>query len=215
MSILINFLFIFLLLISFFLLNLFNVEKYTLIKDLIGALLTFIIIIVAIWGERIKQLWKKPKLIISLDSSEGVSNVRNDGKEAQYFILNIENERRSSPAKNVRVLLINIFQLSPDGNLWQEMDFSKPVHVTWRWPDRVPSYTTIGPREQATFGYVINHEPYFRLQLYWCPNNLNPNFPAGESFRFLFQAVSDIAESNILTIEIKWDEHWEISEVKI
>ena len=183
-------------------------EKCALVIDSVSAVLTLIVIIVAIWGERIRQLWTTPKLHISLDSSKGVLNVRNDRKKARYYILNVENKRRSAPAKNVRVLLANILKRTPDGASWQEMNFSKPVHVTWRWPDIVPPYTTVGPKQQSTFGYVVEGEQHFCLQLYWHPNNLDPKLPAKEPFRLEFKAVSDVAESNVLLIEIAWDGQW-------
>ena len=188
--------------------NLSSSGKCALMVDWVSAVLTLIVIIVAIWGERIRQLWTTPKLHISLDSSKGVLNSRNDQKKAQYYILNVENTRRSSPAKNVRVLLTNIFKQTPDRASWQEMSFSRPVHATWRWVNIVPPYTTIGPKEQSTFGYVVEGEQHFSLQLYWHPNNLDPKLPAKEPFRLEFQAVSDVAESNILLIEIAWDGQW-------
>jgi hypothetical protein len=165
-------------------------------------------VVVAIWGERIRQRWVKPKLKISLSQPTGSLNRRADGKWAWYYSINVVNKRRSSPAISVRVLLIAIEKKRPDGN-WIPIVFSAPVQVMWRWPNVTPQYTTIGPDEISTFGFIVEDSTEFALQLYWCPNNLIPKFPPNEPVRLSFKAASDMAESNILTVEIAWDGKWE------
>lgn len=183
-------------------------EEYSLLVGILAALVTFMAIVVALWGERIRQWWNKPKLRISLADPEGSLTTRNDGKKARYYSLHVRNERRSSPATNVRVLLTDIMKQDPDGN-WRPLVFSGPVHVMWKWPNMTPAYTTIGPDEMSTFGFVVEDAKRFALQLYWCPNNLDPNFPPNEPIRMRFKAVSDSAESNTLTVQVAWDGVWD------
>lgn len=182
-------------------------EKYSLLVGILGSLLTFMVVIVALWGERIRQWWTKPKLKISLADPQGSFTTRGDGKKARYYSLDVINERHSSPAKNVRILLTEITKQGPDGN-WRPIVFSGPVHVTWKWPNITPAYTTIGPDEMSTFGFVVEDAKRFALQLYWCPNNLDPTFPPNEPIRMRFKAVSDSAESNTLTVQVAWDGVW-------
>lgn len=183
-------------------------EKYSLLVGAVGAFVTFLVVIVAIWGERIRQWWTQPKLRISLSDSEGSLTTRRDGKKARYYSIDVRNERRSSPAKNVRVLLTAIEKKGPDEN-WKPIIFSAPVHVTWKWPKITLPYATIGPDEISTFGFIVEDAKQFALQLYWCPNNLTPTFPPNEPVRLTFKAVSDIVESNPLTVQIAWDGKWE------
>ncbi len=182
-------------------------EEYSLLIRFLGSLVTVLAVIVAIWGERLRQLWTKPKLKISLADPQGSFTTRADKKKARYYSLDVRNDRRSSPAKNVRVLLTEIIKQGPDGN-WRPIVFSGPVHVTWKWPNITPAYTTIGPDEMATFGFVVEDAKWFALQLYWCPNNLEPAFPPNEPIRLKFKAVSDSEESNTLTVQVAWDGMW-------
>ncbi len=182
-------------------------EKYSLLVTTIGSFVTILAVTVAIWGERIRQWWTKAKLRIFLSDSHGSLTIRRDGKKGRYYSLSVTNERRSSPARNVRVLLTGIEKKGPDGN-WKQIGFSAPVHVTWKWPKITPPYATIGPDEMSTFGFVIEDSDKFTLQLYWCPNNLNPAFLPNEPIRLSFKAVSDTVESNLLTVEVTWDGKW-------
>jgi hypothetical protein len=96
-------------------------ELYSLIINGIGVLVTLAVVVVAIWGEKLRQLWTKPKLQIVLE--EPAFNVTQNGIRGWYYILRVRNERLSSPANNVRVLLTNIYKRAPNGS-WQEVKFS-------------------------------------------------------------------------------------------
>lgn len=180
-------------------------EKYSLWINIIFAFLTFAAIIAAIWGEKIRQIWTKPKLKINL--CEPSLTKTNTGIRGWYYIIQVSNERSSSPANNARILLTNIYKKGPDGS-WIEQKFSGPTQVMWRWPQLSPHYTTVGPDEQSTFGYLLENANSFKLQLYWYPNNLKNNIPSNESTRLTFKAVSDTTESNPLNIEVAWDGIW-------
>src|SRR5690606_6454723 len=135
-------------------------EEYSLTVRILGTVATFLAVIVAIWGERIRQSWTKPKLTISLTDSVGSFTTRGDGKKARYYSLDVANKKRAYPAKNVRVLLTEIAKKDPDGN-WKPITFSAPVHVTWKWPNITPPYATIGPDEMATFGFIVENAGKF------------------------------------------------------
>jgi hypothetical protein len=180
-------------------------ERWNLILQATGILVTLILATIAIWGEKIRQLWIKPKLELHLDSPSLTSTA--DGKKVWCYLIKVLNHRNSSPAKNVRVLLTSIFKKRPDG-CWAEQRFSGPIQVTWRWPNWTPLYATIGPQEHCTFGNLREGSKSFRLQSYWCPNNLIPEIAENDPTRLKFKAVSDNAESNILTIELAWDGQW-------
>lgn len=185
-------------------------EKYSLFVTGLGTIATFLVVIVAIWGERIRLWWIQPELKISLSDPHGSLTTRRDGKKARYYSLDVVNKKRTSPAKNVRVLLTGIEKKGPDEK-WKPITFSAPVHVTWKWPNITPPYATIGPDEMSTFGFVVEDGKQFELQLYWCPTNLVPAFPSHEPVRLVFKAVSDTVESNALTVKIAWDGKWKES----
>ena len=83
-------------------------EKYSLWINIIFAFLTFAAIIAAIWGEKIRQIWTKPKLKINL--CEPSLTKTNTGIRGWYYIIQVSNERSSSPANNARILLTNIYK---------------------------------------------------------------------------------------------------------
>jgi hypothetical protein len=180
-------------------------EKYSLLINSIFAFLTLSAVIIAIWGERIRQLWTKPKLKVEFDEPTLTSHT--DGKEGWYYHLQISNNRKSSPANNVRVLLYKVFKKGPDG-LWRERKFSGPVQVMWRWPQHMPQYTIIGPDEHSTFACLREDSHSIQLRLYWIPLNLDPDIGPNDPTRLEFKAVSDTAESDTRTLEIAWDGQW-------
>jgi hypothetical protein len=180
-------------------------EKFSLWINSIFAFLTLLAIIAAIWGEKIRQIWTKPRLKIRL--FEPSLTPTTDGTNGWYYLIKVTNERSSSPAKNVRILLTNSYRQGPD-NRWMEQRFSGPTQVMWRWPQHTPLYVTVGPAELATFGFLLENANSFQLQLYSYPNNLQRTIPPREPTRLKFLAVSDTAESKPLIIEVAWDGVW-------
>ena len=60
-------------------------EKASLWINSIFAFFTFIAILIAIWGEKLRQIWTKPKLKIGL--YEPSLTQTNDGTKGWYYIL--------------------------------------------------------------------------------------------------------------------------------
>lgn len=169
---------------------------------------TLLAVGVAIWGERIRQLWSGPKLTLELREAEGHLTTRNDKRKGRYYGLVVGNRRPSAPASNVRVLLVSITRRDADGN-WRPVTFSAPLQVSWRWPERTPQFTTVGPDEFVTYAGIAQGDSEVHLQLPWCPNNLDPKVSPNQPTRLTFRAVSDSASSALLTVELLWDGVWD------
>ena len=184
-----------------------SLQEYSLWIDGLYVLATLLLAAIAIWGDRIRQRWLRPKLRLVLDEPTLTSHSGPDSK-GWYYHLRVVNDRRASPATNVRVLFQQMLKKGAD-DTWQERRFTGPVQVMWRWPDYIPQFTTIGPDEYSAFACIVEGDKALQLRLYWYPNNLTPFIPPREITRLQFKAVSDIAESNVLTIEIAWDGQWE------
>jgi len=99
-------------------------EKCYLIISAIDVLFTAIIIILAVYGEKIKQIWSSPKLNIKL--AEPNLNKTVNGVEGWYFLIAVTNDRKKVPANNVRLLLNKVYKKAPD-NSWKEVKFSGPT----------------------------------------------------------------------------------------
>jgi len=179
-------------------------ENWTLVINGVGVLATLAVVILAIWGERIRQHWTKPQLNIELmEPSLTTAN----GQKAWYYLLRISNDRQSAPASNVRVHLEQVYKKGPEGS-WQKQHFSGPAQVTWRWHTIRPLYAKIGPEDAATFGCLSKESDAFDLQLYWYPNNLSRRVLPDDLTRLEFKAVSDTAESRTIIVQVAWDGEW-------
>ncbi len=180
-------------------------EKWSVFIGVCSALSTLLAVIVAIWGERIRQLWASPTLKLTLDEPAFTPN--NLGQRGWYYILKVSNEHLSNPAINVRVNLTKVFKKAPDGT-WIDQKVSGPTQVLWRWFNIMPLYITVGPDNHATFAGVLEGSDKIELKLIFYPNNLNPFVIKNDPTRFMFKAVSDNGESNELTVEVAWDGLW-------
>jgi len=179
-------------------------QKYSLFLQGLTVLAAVAVVIIAIWGEWIRQLWASPKLSLRLHEPSLTSH--NTGQMGWYYLLRVSNQRRRSPAKNVRVMLTNVLKKVPDGR-WQDVTFSGPVQAFWRWHTQRPQFLTVGPEEDASFGQILEGA-VFKLQLYTRPNNLDHTILADDPRRLVFKAVSDVTESEPITIEVAWDGQW-------
>ena len=168
---------------------------------------TLILAVVAVWGERIRQWWARPRLRLLLDEPN-LTPITGTDKKGWYYQLRVVNERKTSPASNTQVRLTKVFKKGPDVS-WQERHFSGPVQVLWRWPDQIPQYATIGADQHATFARLLKGADAVELCLYFTPNNLETRISAHEPTRLHFIAVSDSAESEEFVIEVAWDGQWE------
>jgi hypothetical protein len=182
-------------------------QKVGLIINGLYLLATLLLAALAIFGERIKQSWHRPKLRLTLDEPT-LTGHYNTGQKGWYYHVKVINDRKRAPAQNVRVLLCKVMKKGPDGS-WLYHKFSGPVQVMWIWPDFLPQYITVGPDERATFCSVLENSEAIDLKLYVVPMNLPPYINSNEPTKIVFKAVSDTAESNELGIEIAWDGKWE------
>ncbi len=178
-------------------------QVWSLIISGAGVIVTLIVIIVAVFGERIRQLWRSPKLKIKLD--EPTFTPTQEGIVGWYYRIKVWNERKSISAEDTRLTLNKVYKKAPD-DTWHEQLFSGPTQVMWQWVQLAPIRTTIGYNEEtATFGRILNNSNTFDLRLYLTPNNLNGVIPIKEPTRLEFQAVANNAISKILLVEVSWD----------
>jgi hypothetical protein len=180
-------------------------ETWSLVVQIAGTVIAIVVIVVAVLGEKIRQWLSKPKITLAL--REPNLTITNNQLKGWYYLLKVENSRRTCPAENVRVWMTKIYKKGPDDS-WLEQRFSGPTQVKWQWPDTMPQFLTVGPEVNATFAAVLQGTGAIKLCMYWYPNNLAPTIKPNDPTRLLFKAVSDMHESNEITIEIAWDGKW-------
>jgi hypothetical protein len=184
------------------------VEQWQIISNLLVAIGTLLIAILAIWGERIKYRCVGPKLSVTLVDPRGeqvdISSSPNSPKWARYYHLRVANKRRWAPANNVRVVITQILKPSQDGEL-ANSTLSGPLQLRWQFADL--SYRTVGPEVICDLGHLIRDQKFSLTPYHWASNfegSLQPN----QSMLVVVQAVADNAESNPLCISITWDGIW-------
>jgi len=176
-----------------------------LIVQILVACGTIMVAFVAIWGDWIRHRWLGPELQLSLRDAQGTVTHSNNKKKGRYYKLRVWNNRKWSPARNVRVMLKSIYKPAADGT-FNPQPISGPLQLTWLWV--TPQFPTIGAGEEiCTFANLVEGE-YFKLSTYTTPNNFVGFLKANERMIIEIAVVSDTMESKSLFIDISWNGKW-------
>ena len=181
-------------------------ETYSIATQIIVALGTITVAIVAIWGDLLRSKLASPRLNISLDSPEGDPTKYSDGRNLRYYHLLVKNNRTWSTAKNVIVHITLLERPGPDGE-WQAAMYSGPVPLVWQFGQYYSGLPSIGRERICDFGRIVEGSG-FELKTQFRPNNFDCTVVAGQKARVHLQAVADNAQSNILLLEVAWDGKW-------
>ena len=189
-----------------------NYEIWSLVLGSTGVSIALSVLIVTIWGEKLRQLWSKPNLKLSfLEAS--LNNTR-DGINGWYYILQVSNDKKMSPADNVEILLTNIYEKGPDDN-WHEKLFSGQIPLAWRYPP-YSGGKTVGREADATFGHIMENEHSFTmLPVAVVPNNLNQKILPNNPTKLIFIATSNTVNSEPLIVKVTWSGKWVMGKAEI
>ncbi|SRR6266702_1841998 len=167
---------------------------------------TIVLAIVAIWGHVIRMKWFGPKLRIALKSAKGEVSMFSDGVISRYYHLSVWNERRASPAHNVRVVLRALYRPIADGTMSQ-ITLSGPLQLTWRFQGNHPQFQTVGAESTCDFGYLRKGE-VFNLSTLFHHISFDPTIGKGQKIIVSIIALADEVESNELVLEVAWNGEW-------
>lgn len=170
------------------------------------AIGSVVVAIVAVWGHIIRAHWFGPQLKLALKDSRGEFVMFGDGVPSRYYHLRVWNERRASPANNVRVVLKAIYRPNADGTMSQ-VPLSGPIQLAWQYQGSNPQYQTIGAESICDLGFLRQRES-FRLSTLFHHNSFDPTVQAKQKTIVDIVALSDEGESNELKLEIAWDGIW-------
>lgn len=170
------------------------------------ALGTIFLAIVALWGHIIRLRWFGPKLHLTLKNPKGEVSMFSDGVVSRYFHLRVWNERRATPAHNIRVVIKSIYQPSADGTMSQT-PLSGPLQLAWRFQGSNPQFQTIGAESICDLGYLRKGED-FKLSTFIHHISFDPIVKKGQKIIAALVALSDEGESNELKLGISWDGKW-------
>ena len=183
-------------------------EVVTAIAQVLAALGTIAVAVLAIWGDKVRGALAGPKLTLALRDVRGNLTTRANQKRTIYYHLKVTNHRRWSPAKFVRVLVTAIEKKRADGTFFPE-PLVAPLQLTWAYPGFHELLPTIAVQDICDLGFLDEDSQRFMLPLYIVPNNFRGFVEPGQSMRITIRASAHNFESKKpLGLEISWDGQW-------
>jgi len=171
----------------------------------------FVIAIIAIWQDRLRP---RPKLSLKLKSKSGVVVRVSQGDTQRYFHLLVENTRRWSTAKSVRVVLRRVFTQDAGGRYYERSRHN--FQLTWSPAyahDVTPNITNV---DDLDIGFVSKKTNKFQVLLYGVGTIPEATLASGESMVIALDIVADNYFSDKLRFfKIDWNGQWEDDDVKI
>jgi hypothetical protein len=176
-------------------------------------------VIVALFGGWLRAHLAAPRLEIRLGQGGkngvrvGVRQGPIDGKQidtvGRWYRLCVENKRRWSPAKDVRMLLLNFEQPNAAGQY--RTTWLGEVPLVWSNQQVIPLTPTIGPPHECDLCSVVK-QPDGRHTLSLHPLIQPFNLPSSwqDEVRFVLtlQARGVDSDSDEFRVEVSWDGQW-------
>ncbi len=154
----------------------------------------------------VRSWWPGPKLKVCLHNPLGELTTLADGTPVRHYRVKVTNDRTWSPAHNVRVLLTNILQRAADGS-WVDRSLSRPLQLTWQFPEIHARYPVIGPDKVSDLGRIAKGRR-FGLTPYVIPHDFRGLVGPHQCIRVKVIAAADNGTSEPALIEITWNGNW-------
>lgn len=173
-------------------------------------------VMVALFGDAFRGKFFPPLLRIDLANAQGEATQASAGggtpEPARYYHVRVWNERRWSPASEVKVVLLQVEEPGPNGNLY--VAWTGDIPLGWRHQVLFPIERTIGGE---TFVDLCSVTQGGRLRLHplIVPFNLTVERLAACSFVVTVQARGSEVDSTPLRVRVSWDGTWEPGTVEM
>jgi len=178
------------------------------ITQIIVAVGTLGVCILAIWGDWIRSHITGPKLELELHDPSGDLTTRQDRRRTLYYHVKIVNKRQWAPARRVRILCDWISKRVSDGSFVRQ-PLIIPVQLTWAFPTFHELLPTISKDDICDLGYLDETGNQFRLSLYIYPNNFQGFVNANEAMQVgLVVRADNFTSRSPFVLEISWDGEW-------
>ena len=167
---------------------------------------------IAVFGERVKRHLNPPDLNLSIENSKGVFVPRDEtNPDVRWYHLHITNNRRTSPANDIRVYLRKLEE-SRQGNfvtLWEE-----PMPLTLRHEASFRQRGIVGRPRDSDFINIAFHEekigpkPVLAFPVIRPPRNIQVEFEQATHLRATVFVDSVEKESKDFVFDIHWNGLW-------
>lgn len=179
----------------------------------LAAIATFLAVVVALFQERIRRsvLAPRPRLELSLKSTKGVLETRQNGGKALYYHVAVKNRRPRNPAWHVKVSVTGLAKKAADGQ-YHPVPLVAPMQLHWAYGlrgfrEQYPTLAAGG--DTCDLLFLDQGASSAPLSTYVDANQWGGYVGKHESMRISLDAVSDNSEASAhLTVEVSWDGTW-------
>lgn len=189
------------------------------IAQWVGAIATSLAVFMALFGDWARSKLWSPRIGLSLPNQRGeltteTHKVTKQQNQARYYHLRVSNPARWPVARDVRILLIRLEDIGPDGQprlVWAHDD---GIPLRWRFAEIHPLLRTIGPSADADLCSVRDVGP-LSLHPIIGPANLQVQYTGPTDIFLTFQARGTESESANFRVRISWDGQWAPGEAEM
>lgn len=181
---------------------------WNLVIQLITAIGTITVAVIAIWGDWLKAKLTPPKLKIEPLNTRGEITKFSNGTRVIFYHFKVVNSRPWIIAKNCKVLLKGIYKELPSGQ-FQNLPFNTNPSFIWTPAEITPQAINLVKEHAFDFGFLAENSSEFSPVLNVFPNNFQGFVGVGQKVRFSLQPSAD----NFLTekyqvFEVAWNGQW-------
>lgn len=178
-----------------------------------GVLGTWVVGLLALFGDRIRAAVFKPKLHLELRSNVGSYSPQSDresGKEvrrhARYYHLRVTNRAIYPKAEDVQILLLGVERI--DGKQRRPGDLYVPLPLGWS-NGLYPLARTIGAKTDGVADLLFVRDDVLKFVPVVTPLNFETDYSGQTHLRVTAIARGNDCESNPIRLTIDWDGKWD------
>jgi hypothetical protein len=182
--------------------------------DILVAFGTLAVVVLAIWGEKIRAKLTPAKLSIRPHTLKGDPTVLktavqgDGGVKVMYYHLKVVNERRWLPAQDCRVSLTGLSRRGPDGK-FHAVPMAVPLPFNWAPAPHTPARVTVTKEQVFDFGSLQEGATRFVPALTYITHNFQGYVQKGEAVRFFVEIdAANFISSSPAVFEVAWDGAW-------
>jgi hypothetical protein len=184
---------------------------------LIGAAGTWLVAILAIWGERLRAWLFRPTLRVGKGEFSGTVGKHQDGKSARYYLVRVDNPSRFPPAHEVQLVLTRIEKSGQSG---PEILFDEIMPLSWMRQELNSLLTrTVGTYQDAAVFFVQDDGMLAFTPMLTPRGELAGHFPREHrgpaTLWVTLRALSVETDSPAMRLKIEWNGQWRSDKVGI
>ena len=181
---------------------------WNLFIQLLTAIGTIAVAVIAIWGDWIKTKLTPPRLKIIVLNTRGELTKFSNGTRVIFYHLKVINSRPWTIAKNCKVLLKAISKELPSGQFQNQPLNTNPSFI-WTPAEITPQAINLAKEQAFDFGFLQENDQEFRPVINITPNNFQGFVKANQKIRFSLQTYADnYISEKYQVFEVAWNGNW-------